>query len=232
MNILKFTPVLLLLTAFAADAQISFDLELNADPRAVCEPQNPDADNQFACCVKRARGMELDSQDTLHLRADPKLCLNPELHHLQFSLRTARPDGIRIYELSSPSIEQTPFKSFSGYPTRFWIALNSYFDFPKKVYPSNGVHSFVISPVRIEQTLPNGSVKVHFESELSTVLGWKYLNSVTLSERTERYSCANPFNPQQNCLVRIKVLEQTWLNQMTGALLKRKVEDRRELGLE
>lgn len=233
MKIIRFTPFILLLIVFTAHAQSPFHLELKTDPKVFCEPQNPNSDNQFACCVHLARTIVLDPNDTLHLRADPKLCLNPDLQNLKFSLTHARPDGVRIYELSSPQIEQTPFKSYSGYPTRFWIAINSYFVLPNKVYPSaNGVHSFVMAPLSVEQTLPNGSKKTSYRAELSTTLGWKYLSAVTLSDQIERYSCANPFNPQQNCLVRIKIIEETWQSQLNGVLSKRKFEQRIELGLE
>lgn len=226
MNYLKLIPVIFSLISLETYAQTPFNLDLKPKSGIECEPLDPNASNQFACCVKLAQTIESADGNTLHLKADPKLCLNPDLQDLKFDLMSTRPNGIKIYSLSSPSIEHTPFKSYSGNPTRFWLAINSSFEFPKKTYPSDGVHSFIVAPLRIEQTMPDNSTKVTFSTELSTVLGWKYLNQQIVSEKFESYDCSNRFEPHKTCTDRIRTYELNWLNQLTGDIFKQEVESR------
>lgn len=212
----KLAVVMMSLVAFKAQAQTVFDLNLRAQSGAQCEPGNPNASNQFVCCVQLAKSMELDSQNVLHLKADPSLCSDSSLQDLQFSLKTARPDGINVYELSSPQIENTPFKSYAGKTATFWVAVNSYFSFPQDIYTKNdGVHPFISAPLQIEHS-SGTEKKVAFRAELSSQLGWKYLSQKTLSERSETYSCSNPSDRNAMCIRTIRTVEQSWLNQLTG----------------
>lgn len=210
--ICKFIIAMLSVGALNAQAEAPFNLDLNPQmENSECEPGNPNATQLFACCVQAAKTIEVDSRNVLHLKADPNLCKEASLQNLEFALAQARPDGIDIFELKSPRIEDTVFRSYSGSPARLWIAVNYAFSFPQHVYPRNGVHPFVLMPLAIEH-----GTNLVFRTQLESVLGWKYLSQKILSERTENYDCSDRFNNNRVCTRTITSIEQSWLNQLTG----------------
>ena len=221
--------------AFAASANTftPFDLQLRGNASVECEPKDPNAQNQFACCVQKAIGLQVDAQNVAHLKVDKSLCTNPALQDMQFAfVHASTNDSYSVYELRSPDIEQTPFKSYAGNPTKFWISVNSNFDFPKKMYGglTNNVYSFVAVPSYIEQSLPDGSKKTTFQTELSSILGWKLVSEVVLSERFETYDCGVPHAWNRTCTDRIRQYEMTWLNQLTNDSHKENFEKRETVG--
>ncbi len=110
--------------------------DLRVPPAVTCNANDHSPRNLFNCCVSRAQRITFKKNSPQEmmkpivvLESEGQICRDAHLQRLEFSFRMQTPSGLRVFDLTSPKIENTPFFSSRGLPTKFWLNLASNFEF-------------------------------------------------------------------------------------------------------
>lgn len=199
-------------------AQTPKEFALKSKSWITCQPEDSSPQNLFNCCVYRARTIQVENiqnLETIYLKADPKLCLNPDLQNLRFKLNVKTQDGVYSYLLESPRVEDTPFYSNQQRPTSFWIHFVPRFDFPLGEYWKTDFFSFLSPKIGIDEKVMPGLSNRLFGGDATTILGWKMQSSKLVF--SNQYASACPPHMSGQCLYQENKFNEIWLNQDSQA---------------
>ncbi len=215
--ILKMSVISCISFAASSSFEVAQRFTLARTSEYKCVPGDQEPNYQFACCVLQAQFIEFEDEKNLHLKSDQSQCQTANLRDLKFSLSQEASNGVRVYFLSEPAIEQTPFNSKKGHKTQMWLNVSTQFSFPKLEQPtSNGFYPFVRGVIGVDESEIGKPSTRSFGGYYSSEQGWKRQYQKIIDTTFSSAPCAIPIR-DKSCQYRNDTIEEVWMNTIDGS---------------